>query len=208
MQDPEETIEQSMEKVFAGLRESEPPAGMNARILRTLQDGTPHRTRAGGRSWKFAAASIPCAAVMAILLLAPRVEHVAVRLANPHTETSDAQPRIDSREHTAQIAPRGLQARLDRRRTDETVHARRVRGIRVTAPRLASMVNQPAPPLPLTEQEKLLLQLARHRNPANLAILNPDRQAKQIAEEKKQFQQFFTTKTAEELIAESSKGQL
>ena len=32
----------------------------------------------------------------------------------------------------------------------------------------------PAPPLPLTEQERLLLRLAHRGDPENMAILNPD----------------------------------
>ena len=49
----------------------------------------------------------------------------------------------------------------------------------------------PAPPLPLTEQEKLLLRLAHRRDPENMAILNPDLRAAQTAKATEQFQQFF-----------------
>jgi hypothetical protein len=49
----------------------------------------------------------------------------------------------------------------------------------------------PAPPLPLTEQEKLLLRLTRRRNPDETAILNPAVQAAESAKANEQFQQFF-----------------
>ena len=49
----------------------------------------------------------------------------------------------------------------------------------------------PAPPLPLTEQEKLLLRLAHRGDAENMDILNPDVQAAQSAKATEQFQQFF-----------------
>jgi hypothetical protein len=49
----------------------------------------------------------------------------------------------------------------------------------------------PAPPLPLTEQEKLLLRLAHRGDVQDMALLNPDLRAAQSAAATKQFQQFF-----------------
>jgi hypothetical protein len=55
----------------------------------------------------------------------------------------------------------------------------------------------PAPPLPLTEQEKLLLRLAHRRNPEDTAILNPAVQSAQSAKATEQFQQFFAINPTE-----------
>jgi hypothetical protein len=55
----------------------------------------------------------------------------------------------------------------------------------------------PAPPLPLTEQERLLLRLAHRGDAENMALLNPDVQAQQIAKATEQFQQFFAINAAE-----------
>jgi hypothetical protein len=55
----------------------------------------------------------------------------------------------------------------------------------------------PAPPLPLTEQEKLLLRLAHRNDPQNMALLNRDVQAAQSAQATQQFQQFFAIDPAE-----------
>ena len=49
----------------------------------------------------------------------------------------------------------------------------------------------PAPPLPLTEQESLLLRLAHRRDRTTIAMLNPAVQAAQTAKATEQFQQFF-----------------
>ncbi len=51
--------------------------------------------------------------------------------------------------------------------------------------------NVPPPPLPLTDQEKLLLQLAQTRDPDQLALLNPEIRARQQAADEAEFQTFF-----------------
>jgi hypothetical protein len=52
-------------------------------------------------------------------------------------------------------------------------------------------VSFPAPPLPLTQQERLLLQIARRSNPRNLASLTAAAEEAQNAQQEKQFQDFF-----------------
>ena len=61
--------------------------------------------------------------------------------------------------------------------------------------------SRPAPPLPLTKEEKLLLRVARTAGPEELAMLNPDERARREAESEAEFQQFFgqsTTKNSEQ----------
>ncbi len=48
-----------------------------------------------------------------------------------------------------------------------------------------------APPLPLTEQERLLIRATRREAPTELAMLNPDELAKREADDAAQFNQFF-----------------
>ena len=55
----------------------------------------------------------------------------------------------------------------------------------------------PAPPLPLTEQERLLLRLAHRGDSDDMAILNPDVRAAQTAKATEQFQQFFDINATE-----------
>jgi hypothetical protein len=50
--------------------------------------------------------------------------------------------------------------------------------------------SHPAPPMPLTQQEKLLLRVARTDNPQVLAMLNPTLRAQQEAKEKEEFEEF------------------
>jgi hypothetical protein len=51
--------------------------------------------------------------------------------------------------------------------------------------------SHPAPPMPLTEQEKLLMRLVRRSDPVELAMLDSKLGALKDAEEKAEFQRFF-----------------
>jgi hypothetical protein len=57
--------------------------------------------------------------------------------------------------------------------------------------------SQPAPPLPLTKQERLLLRVAHQGWPEELAALDPARRAAQDKEERAEVERFFEPKTAE-----------
>jgi hypothetical protein len=61
----------------------------------------------------------------------------------------------------------------------------------------AQTASFPAPPLPLTEQERLLLRLAHRGDSGTAAILNPDALAAQTAKAAEQFQQFFAINATE-----------
>jgi hypothetical protein len=51
--------------------------------------------------------------------------------------------------------------------------------------------SRPAPPMPLTEQERLLLRLVHKDDPVELAMLGPKARALQELEDKAEFQRFF-----------------
>jgi hypothetical protein len=53
----------------------------------------------------------------------------------------------------------------------------------------------PAPPMPLTEQEKLLLRIAHKSDPVELAMLDPVVRAARDAEEKAEVKNFFEPPT-------------
>jgi hypothetical protein len=57
--------------------------------------------------------------------------------------------------------------------------------------------SQPAPPLPLTKQERLLLHVAHEGGPEELAALDPAKRAAQDKEERAAVERFFEPKTAE-----------
>ena len=49
----------------------------------------------------------------------------------------------------------------------------------------------PAPPMPLTEQERLLVRMVHHGDGVELAMLDPKMEALRDAEEKEEFRSFF-----------------
>ena len=57
--------------------------------------------------------------------------------------------------------------------------------------------SRPAPPLPLTREEKMLLRLLHTVGPQKLAILNSEERARHDAEADAEFQQFFGQVTAQ-----------
>jgi hypothetical protein len=119
---------------------------------------------------------------------------VAIRVHQPR----HAPPDVSSHSISAEARPPVPVAQKE-----PTVHRRMAARVSVRRPGDVSAVEEtqsasyPAPPLPLTEQEKLLLRLAHRRDPQNMAILNRDERATQSAKATEQFQQFFGMKPAE-----------
>jgi hypothetical protein len=57
--------------------------------------------------------------------------------------------------------------------------------------------SQPAPPLPLTKQERLLLHVTHEGASEELAVLDPAKRAAQDKEERAEVERFFEPKTTE-----------
>jgi hypothetical protein len=91
-------------------------------------------------------------------------------------------------------------------------HARNTKSTRSPKPRRLEAVDteealaeremnapsRPAPPLPLTEQEKLLVRFVRTRTPEELAAIDPAKWAKQDEQQKEEFDRFFRRFTKEQ----------
>jgi hypothetical protein len=153
-----------VDRVLKGLRTAEPPPGMEQRILRAMESpATPTAT------WRVYAAIAVCVAMAAAWCIAT----IKVPPSAPRVHQSIA--------NTAQtVAPVAAPAKL-----------RRVRAVRHAHAESTQTASFPAPPLPLTDQEKLLLRLAHRRDADKEAALNPAIHAAQIAKANEQFQQFF-----------------
>jgi hypothetical protein len=65
--------------------------------------------------------------------------------------------------------------------------------------------SHPAPPMPLTEQERLLLRIAHRGDPVELAMLDPVLRDVRDAEEQADFQRFFGPERTEQPTAEPPK---
>jgi hypothetical protein len=184
MNDAEPTIK----RLLASLRDAQPHPGMEHRILKAMQA----REKAASVSlWNWlrpqtlSRFAIGMASALAIIgafvaITLPQRRRAPVDTGHRVTLAVGAKSNADAIPHQAPVPVRRPASRI----LPKHAHA--------VAPTLNLRSGSfPAPPLPLTEQEKLLLRLTRRRNPEDTAILNPAVQAAESAKANEQFQQFF-----------------
>jgi hypothetical protein len=217
---------EAMEKVLAGLRDAEAPAGMERRILDGLlglEERGAMRSRSGWRQllpiWLVAPArpvavgSLVCGVALAgiffVALAIPairRLGHAPVQarrnselVGSPLLGASEAAAK--SAEHASLqsgVRPRG-QIKAEEGRNAESAAA--VVDSDAVALEAMHAASRPAPPMPLTEQERLLLRLVHKDDPVELAMLDSKVRALRDLEDKAEFQRFFgqsTNQTAPE----------
>lgn len=198
--------EEVLDTVLAGLRDVEAPVGMERRILERLENVAEVRGRAGWRPlWLVGigrmglAWGLGCGVVAAAVLIA---------LAIPAGHRPGHDP-VRGDDVGAKVAVRGKAAvsaeRFEGKRPVlagmSSVPEQKVRGVAAVAAvqededsvamsemRAASF---PAPPMPLTDEEKLLLRMVHQGDSVELAMLDPKMEALRDAEEKADFQRFF-----------------
>jgi hypothetical protein len=205
--------DEAIDKAFAALRNTAPPDGMNARIARRLAQTPPP---APGRwnlfrgstltgAWCRGAAAGAATTVLATGLFLFAAHLLGTRPAPTQTPNlaataSTAAPAIvpvsgpvsglisgqPATQAPNSPCPRETTFRLRRTAAtpiETTLHADRV--AEVTAP------SHPAPELPLTAEERELVRLARTADPQVLATINPETQAKLLAQQAAEFEHFF-----------------
>jgi hypothetical protein len=213
--------EEAIERVLAGLRDSEAPAGMERRILEALENPASARSRSGWRwlrpMWLVAPAhpvamgSLACgvalAAIFAVALAIPAIRRLGHAPAQSKMDLAPAGsvPLVtsDSVSKGARVPVPATSARSIRRtntwgetnaRTAEAVHnSDRDSADDSDSVAVSEMLapSHPAPPMPLTEQERLLLKIAHRGDPVQVAMLDPRMRAARDAEEQTEFQRFF-----------------
>jgi hypothetical protein len=196
--DPEEIIDQLLQT----LRDVEAPAGMELRILHALEDRSravsPSKRRRNGasrgaaRRWYWSIASGVAAAT--ILLLA-FVLHRPPR--NPVTVTVTAQSQIPPAPSPTQPhAPSTLVATVSESTPPPLAkqptprHRSSLSAEERLCLRELRTPSHPAPPEPLTAEEKILLRIARTAAPEEIAMLNPELRAQQQASSAAEFERF------------------
>jgi hypothetical protein len=188
--------DQAIQKVLAGIRDCESPIGLEGRVLRAVQEHAAKRSAPGwflfmpnrraARSPVAAFISWTCAvsllALIGVFIFHHLPVHTPARLAKnlPQVNSGIAQSaelHLDERSVQLQVKTPAPRTKLQHRKSPL--------GYSIT------FASHPAPPLPLTRQEQLLLQVAHRVDPKQLAMLNPTQQALENAKEKKEFQEFF-----------------
>jgi hypothetical protein len=202
--------EEAIEKVLAALRDADLPIGIERRILDGLEERAAVRSGSGWRQllpvWvaparSVAVGSLVCGVALAGVLVVAfaipairRLGHAPVQskrnsvpVGSAASTTSEAAAesagpallRAGVRsigKKKAELSAAGAEAVLDSDSVAlEEMHA----------------ASRPAPPMPLTEQERLLLRLVHKDDPVELAMLDSKVRALQDSEDKAEFQRFF-----------------
>jgi len=198
--------DQAIEMVLTGLRDAEVPAGMERRILETVQNQasahsrwdwlTAAAHRIAGRPMAYAAT---LAGVIALVLAIPAInQRRYAPVQSAKTIPSAPLPPAPATTVAENSKPqRPAIATRSSRRT-------KPRKLEVTDPEEAlavSEMNAPSraePPLPLTEQEKLLVRFVRTRTPEELAAIDPTKWAAEDEQQRAEFDKFFRRFTKEQ----------
>ncbi|HUZ96555.1 MAG TPA: hypothetical protein VMU57_16765 [Edaphobacter sp.] len=198
--------DQAIEKALAGLRDAEAPAGMERRILERVQNRKTASTqwnwlmalpsRIAVRSVAYAGAT---AGIVALVLAIPAIHqrrHAPTQ--SVKTMSSASLPPAPSATVAESAKPQRLSivTRSPRRtkpRELEVTDSQEALAVReMNAP------SRPAPPLPLTEQEKALVRFVRTRTPEELAAIDPTKWAAQDEQQRAEFDRFFRRFTREQ----------
>ena len=229
--------EEAIEKVLAGLRDAESAAGMERRILDQLdglEERAAVRSRSGWLRlrpiWLVAPArpvavgSLVCgvalAGMFAVALAIPairRLGHVpaqgrrspapvgSVALGASEVAAKSAQPASSRSDVRALEEVNAGQIKAEGKTNEGSAEA--VLDSDSVALEEMHAPSRPAPPMPLTEQERLLLRLVHKDDPVELAMLDSKVRALQDLEDKAEFQRFFGQSTRQTTPEQSMTGQ-
>jgi hypothetical protein len=183
--------DKNLERVLRGLREVQPDASLEMRITQALREARPEPIAVSWfGSWslalRIAGAMVACVVLIAILL-----------------RSSHDQRTNDVAHHVPLVQPKAMPrpaiAVSGEMKQRGRAAVPRVVPIGSAPPQEASTTAQtqsfPAPPLPLTEQERLLIRLAHRDDPVQLARLAPGPRDARYQAEKDQVSEFFTPPT-------------
>jgi hypothetical protein len=192
----------AIERVLAGLRDVEAPVGMERRILERLENVAEMRGRADWRPlWLV---GLGCGVVAAAILIALAIPAVHRRghapvvgndvgakvVAGRAAMVGDARGSVGEKRvwgGTASVSSRRQVSMGDAQGDEDSVAMSEMRA-----------ASFPAPPMPLTDEERLLLRMVRKGDPVELAMLDPKMEALRDAEEKAEFQRFFAKAAVKE----------
>jgi hypothetical protein len=167
--------DETLDRLVSHLTSVEPGEGFHERMLSGIVErrgAQERRPKLWMRWWMASAAAFACALVFAFVALLRPAE-----LASPVIAFAPAVPQPSAR---AILRPT---LRLTAgRRHQGTIHA---------AAHAKTPQDFPAPEAPLTAEEKLLLRVAHHPDPDEVALLDPAERAAVELRDQVQFQQFF-----------------
>ncbi|WP_213805302.1 hypothetical protein [Granulicella sp. dw_53] len=182
------------------LREAQAPEGLEARILAAVRTREAERSSSrlvAAPGWLWSGAAVATLAIVALL--------VAVEAHRFHYETTQSKRRVDAvrplapvvaKEVKVEQSPSRPSIRVEKKPT--VLRVAKVRSEDSLAMQEMLAPSSLAPPMPLTEQERLLRRVVYKGNPTELAMLNPAIRAMRNADEKADVQRFFGAPTKED----------
>jgi len=198
-------VEDAIQQTLAGLRDAPVPEGLERRILHTLEDRAAVQTRPRrftNLAWGTAAACGLATIVAAALFFSP--VHTATHRPAKQEAPNRAPHPLDN--SSKKLTTADASTAPDAASAESSNPVRHPRLRRVSAATQARTgvaesgrqpVNMPPPPLPLTRQERLLLEIAHRRPPFELAMLTSARRVAQEQHDRNEFDQFFGPTEAE-----------
>jgi len=180
----------AVDRVLDALRHAAPPAGMERRILNTLEIEArrPSLSVRSRKTWMTTVAYCAGLFVAALISTFTIQRHSAPVVST--LPVAQAPPSNISRSSVA-TTPTMVAAAPTLHPHSATVQ-RSVQPRRVEMAQSEDMlVSHPAPPIPLTEQERLLLRYGRGGNAGDLAQISNDRKAAKEEQDAAEFQAFF-----------------
>jgi hypothetical protein len=201
----------SVDRILNALRDATPPPGMERRILNVLEAQSPQKIASTSRdssgsvipsevaqprsrgipAFRDARTATPLrwtaiAAAIVIAALIARATHHPTQPSTATTQTASAPPQPIT--NTATVTP-----------ATPIRHAVASQRVRPTPSQPAeppttednAQLSHPAPPIPLTDQERLLLRYARRGRTEDLAQISNDSKAAKEQQDAAEFQAFF-----------------
>jgi hypothetical protein len=180
--------DEAIGQVLAGLRDVDAPIGMERRVLDAVQDRT--SVRSGRMSpWVWGTA-LACAMVTCVAIsMVYRAARVPVQ-SNGSLAPAAVMPKVALEPSTKNVFP-VLVAQSVQSKTNVNVKRAVVRDGDTAALHEMQAASFPAPPMPLTEQEKLLLRVVHKGDPEEIAMLNQEMRDKREEDNNAEFQRFF-----------------
>jgi len=195
----------AIDKPLAAIKNAAAPEGMVVRLTQRLQQqATAPSAKLFWRdlftgsalagAWWRGAVSGAVAALLAIAAILA-FHHTPTPTASANNTAPAQNPRPTATpvaESRATVCPSPAVLRV---RTSDHESAQRTLLVEASVDTTAP--SHPAPPLPLTDQERGLVQIARTGDPKQLATINPETEAKLRAQETAEFDKFFSPPPAE-----------
>jgi len=185
----------AMDRVLTGLRDVSAPEGMEQRLRAAMESRAAAKAGWQWRSWSIGLAAAVVLVAAVVVSLRPHkvptqaVEAVERPLALP--TFAAALPTQKRNTEILRVAQNDLGRGVHGDIAPPSVQAMDTGGI-------------PAPPMPLTEQERLLLRLAHRTDATELTPLNAEARARQNAEFDAEFQEFFAPPVVAEIDTNST----